>query len=54
MIFNYIDVTDIVYPVNMESLKPAEIRELAKRRGVMKRMADVDGDLRESQAEFVA
>ena len=49
-----IDVTDIVYPADMESLKPAEIRELAKRKGVLKRVADVDGDVRESQAEFVA
>ena len=49
-----IDVTDIVYPANMESLKPAEIRELAKRKGVLKRVADIDGDVRESSAEFVA
>jgi len=49
-----IDVSDIVYPSDMESLKPAEIRELAKRRGVLKRVADVDGDVRVSQTEFVA
>jgi len=49
-----IDVTDIVYPVDMESLKPAEIRQMAKRRGVLKRVVDVDGDVRESLAEFVA
>ena len=49
-----ISVTDIVYPVSMESLKPAEIRELAKRKGVLKRVADVDGEERVSQAEFVA
>lgn len=49
-----IDVTDIVYPANMESLKPAEIREMAKRKGVLKRIVDVDGDVRESSAEFVA
>ena len=49
-----IDVTDIVYPDNMESLKPAEIREMAKRKGVLKRVVDVDGDVRESSAEFVA
>ena len=49
-----IDVTDIVYPADMANLKPAEIRETAKRKGVLKRVADVDGDVRVSQAEFVA
>jgi|APSaa5957512576_1039674.scaffolds.fasta_scaffold00047_25 hypothetical protein len=49
-----IDVTDIVYPADIESLKPAEIREMAKRKGVLKRVVDVDGDMRESSAEFVA
>ncbi len=49
-----IDVTDIVYPADMENLKPAEIREMAKRKGILKRVADVDGDVRESQVEFVA
>lgn len=49
-----IDVTDIVYPTNMENLKPTEIRELAKRKGILKRVAVVDGDERVSQTEFVA
>ena len=49
-----IDVTDIVYPDNVASLKPAEIRELAKRKGILKRIADVDGKEQISQAEFVA
>jgi len=49
-----IDVTDIVYPADMASLKPAEIREMAKRKGVLKRKVFVDGDERESSAEFVA
>ncbi len=49
-----IDVTDIVYPADMDALKPAEIRELAKRKGVVKRVVDVDGDVGESSAEFVA
>jgi len=49
-----IDVTDIVYPADMASLKPTEIRELAKRKGVLKRVADVDGEMRESSVEFVA
>ncbi len=49
-----IDVTDIIYPDNMESLKPAEIREMAKRKGILKRVAVVDGEESVSQAEFVA
>ena len=49
-----IDVTDIVYPNNMESLKPTEIRELAKRKGVLKRVVLVDGEESVNQAEFVA
>lgn len=49
-----IEVTDIVYPSNMENLKPAEIRELAKRKGVVKRIIDSDGKVSENSAEFVA
>lgn len=50
-----IEVTDIVYPTDMESLKPAEIRELAKRRGVLKRFVVVDGEERPVESvEFVA
>ena len=49
-----IEISDIVYPSDMENLKPAKIQELAKRRGVLKRVADVDGEERASQAEFVA
>jgi hypothetical protein len=49
-----IEISDIVYPEDMDSLKPAEIRERAKRRGVLKRLATVDGgEVRESRAEFV-
>jgi hypothetical protein len=49
-----IDVTDIIYPSNMDELKPVEIRELAKRKGVVKRVANVDGKEQISSAEFVA
>lgn len=49
-----IDVTDIVYPANVESLKPAEIREMAKRKGVLKRVVVVDGKEKTSSADFVA
>jgi len=48
-----IDVTDIIYPANMESLKPAEIREMAKRKGVLKRKVVIDGEEKVSEAEFV-
>ncbi len=48
-----IDVTDIVYPTDIENLKPTEIRELAKRKGVIKRDIDVDGIIRMHEAEFV-
>ena len=49
-----ISVTDIIYPADMESLKPTEIREMAKRKGVVKRVAHVDGKEQISSAEFVA
>ena len=49
-----INVTDIVYPANVEELKPAEIREQAKRKGVLTRNATVDGALQVSEANFVA
>ena len=49
-----IDVIDIVYPADMESLKPVEIREMAKRKGVLKRKIVVDGEEKVSEAEFSA
>lgn len=49
-----IDVTDIVYPTNIENLKPTEIRELAKRKGVITRIVVADGIEKTSEAEFVA
>ncbi|MBU3923728.1 MAG: hypothetical protein KJ592_02320 [Nanoarchaeota archaeon] len=49
-----ISVTDIVYPSNVAELKPAEIRELAKRKGTIKRIVFRDGVESESEAEFVA
>ena len=49
-----INATDIVYPANMEELKPAEVRELAKRKGVVIRTATVDGIEHVSEARFVA
>lgn len=47
-------VNDIVYPADMANMKPAEIREQAKRKGVLKRVVDADGKVSENSAEFVA
>lgn len=49
-----INVTDIIYPDNMNDLKPTEVRELSKRKGIIKRIAEVDGVEKISEANFVA
>ncbi len=49
-----INVSDIIYPSNMEELKPTEVRELAKRKGIIIRTAIIDGKEQVSEAEFVA
>ena len=49
-----IEVSDIVYPANVEELRPAEVRELAKRKGVVKRKVVADMIEKNSEAEFVA
>lgn len=49
-----IEISDIIYPDDISSLRPAEIRELAKRKGVVYRNAVVDGIEKKSRAEFVA
>lgn len=49
-----IHVTDIVYPGNMDELKPAEIREQSKRKGKIIRKVVVDGKEKISEVEFVA
>jgi hypothetical protein len=49
-----IDVTDIIYPSNMDELKPTEVRELAKRKGVVKRKVVADGIEKNTEAEFIA
>ena len=48
-----IDVTDIVYPDDVAKLKPDEVRELSKRKGIIERIVDVDGVVRKSEAGFV-
>ena len=47
-------VSDIVYPTNVEELGPAEVREMAKRKGKIIRVVVVDGVEKVSEAEFVA
>jgi hypothetical protein len=49
-----IEVTDIVYPSNVAELKPSEVRELAKRKGVLKRKVIADMIEKNSEAEFTA
>ena len=53
-ISHQINVTGIIYPSNMDELKPVEVRELAKRKGKVIRTASVDGKEQVSDAEFVA
>lgn len=48
-----ISVTDIVYPSNLEELKPTEVRELARRKGVVVREVNRDGVVVVSSAEFL-
>jgi len=49
-----INVTDIVYPSNMDELKPTEIREQAKRKGKIFRKITIDGKEKVNECDFVA
>jgi len=49
-----IEIKDIIYPSNVDSLKPAEIREQSKKKGTIIRKAMVDGEENVSEADFVA
>lgn len=49
-----IKVTDIVYPQGFAKMKPEEVREQSKRKGILIRKAVVDGKEKISQANFVA
>ena len=49
-----IRVTDIIYPKNMSELKPAEVREQAKRKGIITRIVAKDDKQLTTTAEFVA
>jgi hypothetical protein len=47
-------IDGIVYPENAASLKPAEVRERAKRKGKLIRRIIADGSTKTSEANFVA
>jgi len=49
-----IKVEDILYPKNMNELKPEEIREKSKRKGVIIRKINVDGNEKIIQTNFIA
>ncbi|MFH0712137.1 MAG: hypothetical protein V1889_03415 [archaeon] len=49
-----IEVREIIYPENADELKPEEVRELSKRKGIVIRNVLVDGVSKEWRAEFVA
>lgn len=49
-----IEINGIVYPENMNEMKPAEIRENSKRKGKIIRNINLDGNEQTSEAEFVA
>jgi len=50
-----IEVSEIIYPKNLAELSPAEIRELAKRKGILRRKVLVDEkEEKVSEAKFVA
>lgn len=46
-------VNEIVYPENIKELTPKEVREQAKRKGVVIRNVNVDGVIKTSEANFI-
>ena len=48
-----INVIDIIYPANMDNLKPVEIRELSKKKGFIKRVVNADGVEKISEVKFL-
>ena len=49
-----IKIDQMIYPENLESLKPEEIRLQSKRKGVIKRVVKIDDREEVREAEFVA
>lgn len=48
-----ISINEIIYPSNVESLRPEEVRLQSKRKGIVKRIIKMDGVDKISEAEFV-
>ncbi len=53
-VIHTINIDGIIYPENMESLKPAEIREQSKKKGILTRKVIADGKETITEAEFTA
>lgn len=49
-----INVEEIVYPENMDSMRPEEVRENSKRKGKIIRNIEVDGQQEVNESDFVA
>lgn len=49
-----IKIDDIIYPSNVEKMKPEEVREAAKKKGVLTRRVLRDGQKSSTEAKFVA
>lgn len=54
VIKHILKVQDIVYPKDLKTMKPEEVREKSKRKGVLVREAVVDGVSKVSEANFEA
>ena len=53
-ISHQINVKEIIYPEDMDSLKPLEIREQSKRGGILIRNIRVDGLNKISETKFIS
>lgn len=48
-----LNIQEIVYPRDVKGMKPEEVREKSKRKGIVVREAVADGQTKKSQAEFL-
>ncbi len=49
-----ININKIIYPENMENMKPKEIRENSKRKGIIIRSVEIDGREERKERDFLA
>ncbi len=49
-----VKIENIIYPKNIDGMKPAEIRENSKRQGVLVRNICIDGNITKKEAKFIA